>query len=236
MDYKTIIKKCEESHYLTSIISIEEIVRFGHSIGLNQASTVLDLCCGYGEVLKIWKEAFGISGTGLDLCHDYIAEGRRRLQEAGIDTVNLIEGTVFNYNDIEKYDVVICSETYDSIERTLLLGEKFLKPRGILAYQKVYSKIQKPPTELSDIGGEVLSIQELNHIFMKLGYYITHMVSDSNADRERYITWSARRDLAALRNTPKDSESKEWLHKWYQMHFDNRRWYHGQALFGLERI
>jgi ubiquinone/menaquinone biosynthesis C-methylase UbiE len=236
MNYQDIIKKCEESRYLTCFIPIEEIVSFGYSLDLNPASTVLDLGCGYGTVLKIWHEAFGISGTGLDICHDYIREGKRRLQEAGIDRIRLIEGNVFTYSDSEKYDVVICNETYDSIEKTLLLGEKFLKAHGVLVYQKAYSKIEIPNQEKLDYGNELLSIQELNQTFINLGYYITHMVSDSNPERERYITWSARRDLAALRNSPQDSTAKDWLHKWYQMNFDNRRWFQGQAFFGLERL
>lgn len=33
---------------------------------------MLDLCCGYGEMLKIWYEAFGIQGIGVDIYGKFI--------------------------------------------------------------------------------------------------------------------------------------------------------------------
>lgn len=236
MDYHETIKKLEDSKYLISMVSVDEIIRFGYSIGLNEESKVLDLCCGYGTILKIWHEAFGISGIGVDLCHEFVSKGQTRLIESGIEKVKLIEADVLQYNDLQKYDVVICSETFGSIENTFVLGEKFLKPHGVLAYQKVYSKIPNPPQELLDFDGEVLPLEELSRKFNKLGYFITHMASDSTGDWERYITWSARRDINRLRSNPIDDELKKWIDKWYRMYFDYRRPYEGQALFGLEKL
>jgi ubiquinone/menaquinone biosynthesis C-methylase UbiE len=236
MKYHDIIKKCEESSYLIGMLSLDEIIRFGYSIGLNEESKVLDLCCGYGEILKIWNEAFGISGTGVDICNEFISAGKKRLSESGISKIRLIEGNVLSYFDDEKYDVVICSETFNTIEYTLRMGEKYLKESGILVYHKVYSKVPDPPQELLDFEGEVLPLQELNKEFNRLGYYITNMASDSVSDWERYIMWSARRNIEAYRKNRADTAAKEWMDKWYCMYFDYRRPYQGQALFGLEKI
>lgn len=236
MKYHDIIKKCEESSYLIGTLSLDEIIRFGYSIGLNEESKVLDLCCGYGEILKIWNEAFGISGTGVDICNEFISAGKKRLSESGISKIRLIEGNVLSYFDDEKYDVVICSETFNTIEYTLRMGEKYLKESGILVYHKVYSKVPDPPQELLDFEGEVLPLQELNKEFNRLGYYITNMASDSVSDWERYIMWSARRNIEAYRKNTADTAAKEWMDKWYRMYFDYRRPYQGQALFGLEKI
>jgi hypothetical protein len=41
MDYNQIIKQCEENSKLISMISVEEILRFGYSIGLNEDSRVV---------------------------------------------------------------------------------------------------------------------------------------------------------------------------------------------------
>ena len=236
MKYHDIIKKCEESSYLIGMLSLDDIIRFGYSIGLNEESKVLDQCCGYGEILKIWNEAFGISGTGVDICNEFISAGKKRLSESGISKIRLIEGNVLSYFDDEKYDVVICSETFNTIEYTLRMGEKYLKESGILVYHKVYSKVPDPPQELLDFEGEVLPLQELNKEFNRLGYYITNMASDSVSDWERYIMWSARRNIEAYRKNTADTAAKEWMDKWYRMYFDYRRPYQGQALFGLEKI
>jgi hypothetical protein len=87
-----------------------------------------------------------------------------------------------------------------------------------------------------DFDEEVLPLNELNAIFNGLGYYVTHMASDTTSDWERYITWSARRDIARLRADPNDAQLKDWIDKWYRMYFEYRRPYEGQALFGLEKL
>lgn len=100
----------------------------------------------------------------------------------------------------------------------------------------MYSKVPNPPKELIDFDEEVLSLEELNKIFNNLGYYITHMASDTNSDWERYITWSARREIDELRKNPNNEEQKAWINKWYNMYFVYRHSYEGQALFGLEKL
>lgn len=230
------LDKIEDSEYLISMVPVDEIIRFGYSCGVNAQSYVLDLCCGYGTLLKIWSEAFGINGVGVDRCEEFIVKGIARLTAAGAGNVRLICADVFDYTDDARYDVVICSETFGSIQETLALGARFLKPGGILAYQKVYAKVQNPPQALIDFEGEVLPLNELNATFNELGYYITHMASDATGDWERYMTWSARRDIARLKANPGDEKLKAWIEKWYRMYFEYRRPYEGQALFGLEKM
>ena len=46
--YKDYIKTLEDNAYLISMVPVEELLRFGYEIGLNQNSRVLDLCCGSG--------------------------------------------------------------------------------------------------------------------------------------------------------------------------------------------
>lgn len=133
------LKYIEDNQYLISMVPVEEVLRLGYELGLNENSRVLDLCCGYGTVLKVWSEAFGISGVGVDICKDFIHIGKKRLKESGIDSIKLLHKDVTKYKDDTKYDVVICSETIESIENTFQLGEKFLKKGGTLLYQKVFA-------------------------------------------------------------------------------------------------
>ena len=57
MDYTQIISGCEERKYLISMVPIERIVELGYNLGLDKNKSVLDLCCGYGTMLKVWNEA-----------------------------------------------------------------------------------------------------------------------------------------------------------------------------------
>lgn len=234
--YKNMINEIEDNQYLISMVPTQEILRVGYELGLNENSKVLDLCCGYGTVLKVWNEAFGILGVGVDICKDFIHTGKKRLKESNIDSVKLIHKNVTKYKDDTKYDIVICSETIDSIENTFQLGEKFLKKDGTLLYQKVFSTVPDVPKELDEFDGGVFPLTELNKIFNDLGYYITHFATGTENDWNRYYTWSVRRDINKLRKKPNNQEQKERVDYWNYMHFKYRMPFENQALFGLQKL
>ena len=234
MDYSSTLNALNESRYLISMTPMEDVLAIGYDAGMQKGQRVLDLCCGYGEMLKIWSEAFGVSGTGVDLCGEFIREGRKRTE--GLD-VTLIHGDVLQWRTEEKFDYVSLSgEAFGGICGTITLMERFVKPEGKLIIGTRYSKADDPPQELTDFEGETLPLNELNRIFMERGYFLTAMASDSDREWERYIMWSARRDLTALRANPEDVEKLAWCRKWYDMYFRIRRKYEGYATFVLEKL
>lgn len=225
--YQNMMPIIEDNAHLISMVPAWELLRFGHEIGLKPGMKVLDLCCGYGTLLKIWSETFGICGVGVDREQSFLDIGAKRLGNQKIENVRLICGDVTIYRDETKYDVVVCSETIDSIEATLLLGSRFLKPGGTLCYQKLYAKVSEPPKELLEFDGEVLPLSVLNRRFNELGWYMTAMASDSPGMWEHYVVnWCGKR-LWESRDDP------VWTKTWYEMYFDYRRQYEGQAMFGL---
>ena len=243
-NYAMELKKIDDNKHIIGMVSVDEILRFGYEAGLNENSRVLDLTYGYGTILKVWSEAFGISGVVVEGHPDFAAKGRERLKEAGVDDkIKIICGDRFNYVDAEKYDLVICAhgssvpsgKSSECIKNTFSLGEKFLKDGGILAYIGTYSKIPNPPQELMDFEGELLILSELNNIFRGLGYCLISMAGDTNTMWEHYaVNWhgGAKRAVEALRKDIND----DWVNKWERMYFDYRRPYQGQALFGLEKL
>jgi len=50
------------------------------------------------------------------------------------------------------------------------------------------------------------------------------------------VNWSGKRDLLRLKQEPDNEQLKNWVTTWYNMYFDYRRQYEGQALFGLQRF
>ena len=228
--YQNMRRVMEDNAHLISMVPVEELLRFGYEIGLKPGMKVLDFCCGYGTVLKIWRETFDIYGVGVDREKSFLDIGTERLEKQGIDNVLLVHEDVTKYQDETQYDVVICSETIDSIKNTFSLGRRFLKPGGILCYQKLYAKVSDPPQELIDFDGEVLPLSALNRRFNELGWYMTAMASESPGMWEHYVVnWCGKRNW-------EEGADPAWTKTWYDMYFDYRRQYEGQAMFALREI
>jgi AraC-like DNA-binding protein/phospholipid N-methyltransferase len=243
-NYAAELKKIEDNRHLIGMVSVDEILRFGYEVGLNENSRVLELTYGYGTISKVLSEAFGTSGVVVESHPDFAAKGRERLKQAGVDDkIKIVCENWHKYADTEKYDLVICTlgiavpsgKSAECIKNSFTLGEKFLKKGGILGYIGTYSKIPNPPQELMDFEGELLILSELNRIFRELGYCLISMAGDTNAMWEHYaVNWhgGAKNAVNALRKDIND----DWVNKWERMYFDYRRPYQGQALFGLEKL
>lgn len=181
MYYKELINRFEESKYLISMTPVERVVEIGQSAGMNSGSAVLDLCCGYGEMLKIWHEAFGVRGIGIDICGEFIEEGKKRISDS--KDITLIEADIFKWQTDEKFDYVCLSgEDFGGFQSTIELLERYVKPNGKLIIGTRYSKVENPPKELIEFEGETLPLTELNRIIRSKDYYITSMSADTQAE------------------------------------------------------
>jgi len=117
----------------------------------------------------------------------------------------LICTDVFNWITDKKYDFAcLCGEEFGGIESTLRLLEKYIKPDGKLIIGTRFSRVDNPPAELIEFEGETLSLNDIYQVFYINGYFITSMSTDTHNEWERYITWSARRNLTAYKNDPDD--------------------------------
>jgi SAM-dependent methyltransferase len=240
MDYSKIISACEERKHLVSMVPIERIIELGYNIGLGADTTALDLCCGFGTMLKIWSEAFGISGTGVDREPEFIKIGKARLTS---ERVTLICDDVLRYSSAVRFGVVLCTELSDGIDGTFSnLGdsisflERYAEPNGTLIFGKAFSKIENPPQELVEFEGELPTLGELNRDIRALGYHFTAMATDTHAEWERHITSNARAAIQHLRERPDDADFAAWDDKWYRIYFEQRRRYEGWGLFAIEKI
>ena len=231
--YRDRMEEIEDNAHLISMAPVSELLRFGHEAGLGAHSRVLDLCCGYGTALKVWSQAFGISGVGVDRAKGFIETGKARLTN---DRVALICGDVLKYKTGEKFDAVMCTELstglFDSFARGVAYLERFLKPGGTLVFGRLYSKIPEPPRELVDFDGPLPTLREIYEEARRCGYLVTAMASGADAAWEQYVFRGAKQSLEKLRKDPEDA----WTNKWYRIYFDCRRPYEGWALFGMEKI
>ena len=173
----------------------------------------------------------------MDICNEFIQQGKIRLAEQGITAITLIESDIFKWRSDEKFDYVCLSgEEFGGLQNTLLLLENFVKPRGKLIIGTRFSKTENPPQELSDFEDKLLSLRQINAVFQANEYFITSMASDTYNEWERYIMWSARRHLAELRKDSGNQSQMEWCQKWYDMYFRLRRPLEGYATFDRKNL
>jgi len=228
------MKKYEDEKYLINMVSVDDIIRFGCSINLNKNTNVLDLCCGYGTMLKIWCETFGIKGTGVDRDDSFIEKGKSRFPD---ERVNLICGDVLHYTDAEKYDVVMCSELstglFAGFQQGIIFLERFKKASGIIVFGRMFSEVPNPPPELIDFDGILPTLSEIYDDVKQCGYLITSMVSGGNASWERYIMND--RKAEHINKYATEPNYASWTDKWHKMYYNYRRPYEGWALFGIEK-
>lgn len=237
MNYKGLLKKYEDDKYLINMISADDISRFGYSIGLNENSRILDLCCGYGTMLKIWNEVFCVSGIGVDRDATFVEICRSRLPN---DCISLTCQDALQYVDGEKYEVVVCTELstdlFTSFGEGIVFLERFLKPSGTLVFGRLFSKIPDPPKELIAFDGSMPTLSEIYSEVRQCGYLMTSMASGDTASWERYIMRESKLCLEKLRQNPNDVKCAAWLEKWHRIYYDFRRPYEGWALFGIKKI
>jgi len=233
MSYKNRVEEIEDNRHLISMVPAEGIVRLGFNLGLDKNTRVLDLCCGYGTMLKVWSEAFGVSGVGIDRVRGFIKTGKARLTG---HRVELICGDALKYKTRETFDAVVCTELstglFDDFAQGIAYLEKFVRPGGTLVIGRLYSKIPEPPRELVEFDGPLPTLREIYEEARRCGYLITAMASGTDAAWEQYVFRGAKQSLEALRKDPEDA----WTNKWYRIYFECRRPYEGWALFGLEKI
>ena len=236
MDIGNILSGISENRYLISMTPAEQLMRLGFEAGMSRGAAVLDLCCGYGAMLGIWNEAFGIRGVGVDRSHEFITEGRKHLSEKGLAGVTLVEADVMEWTCDERFDFVSLSgEDFGGFGGTIRFLEKFAKPGGKLIIGTRYSKAETPPRELTEFEGETLSLGQMNRAVREHGYFITSMATDTHAEWERYVMWSARRNLGKLRAEPENAAHRAWCDTWYDTYFGFRREYEGYVTMVIEK-
>lgn len=65
--------------------SAEKLLTVGRVAGLKPGDRLIDFGSGYGAVLMLWAEAFGVGGVGIDIRPAACERARHRLTERGLD-------------------------------------------------------------------------------------------------------------------------------------------------------
>lgn len=172
--------------------STEKILAVGDVLNLDSNSCVIDFGCGKGELLALWTERFGISGTGVDLSKPFCEKARNKIKERKLDDrIMIVLANGREYTTDEIFDAGLCigaTFIWGGFRETVQALKKFVKPAGKLAIGEPYWLKSNVPQEYLDGSAPpgTLYEYEILQIVNDEGYDIEYMVRASLDDWDRY--------------------------------------------------
>ncbi|MEV4575135.1 class I SAM-dependent methyltransferase [Nonomuraea jabiensis] len=208
----------ESSHRILNPFTSEKLATLGAAIGLRPGATVLDLCCGKGEMLCTWSRDHGITGTGVDISTVFLAAARERAAELGVgERVTFTHGDASTYVAGEPVDVAACvGATWigGGTAGSVALLERSLRPGGTMLIGEVFWRAEPPSQEAveachatsrDDFG----TLPGLFELFDGLGYDVVEMVLADEDSWDRYYAAQWRNLRTWLDANPDDELAPE---------------------------
>ncbi|GLY23804.1 class I SAM-dependent methyltransferase [Micromonospora sp. NBRC 101691] len=172
-----------------------KLATLGQAIRLRPGMSLVDLCCGKGELLCTWAREHGISGTGVDISTAFTAAARERAAELGVaDRVRFVHGDAAAYVPAEPVDVAACvGATWigGGVPGTLEILERALRPGGMLLVGEPYWR-RTPPDEATVQGCYATSPEDFHdlpglvELFGRCGFDLVEMVLADQDSWDRY--------------------------------------------------
>ena len=216
----------EEGIRILNPFTSAKLERLGELVQPTAATTLLDLCCGEGEMLCQWAGKYGLRGTGIDLSHVFSANARKRAAELNVsERVTILQGDAAKFRDQlpdQQFDMVCCiGATWigDGLVGTLELMRPALKESLgslILVGEPFW---HTPPTEamLETVGFSpemYLTLPATLQRIRDAGYTLLGMVLADPDSWDRYHSDGWMRGFRWLEANPNDPDAAEfraWL-------------------------
>jgi SAM-dependent methyltransferase len=190
----------ESSHRILNPFTSEKLATLGNAIRLRAGMSILDLCCGKGEMLSTWAREHGTCGTGIDISTVFLGAARERAAELGVaDDVTFLHCDASTYVMAKPVDVAACiGATWigGGVAGTVALLERSLRPGGLMLIGEPFWRAEPPSQEAveachAESKDEFETLPGLVTLFDDLGYDLVEMVlaDEDSWDRYRAAQW-----------------------------------------------
>jgi cyclopropane fatty-acyl-phospholipid synthase-like methyltransferase len=218
----------------------EKILTAGRILGLEPGQKVIDFGCGFGEVLRLWAEEFGISGVGIDVRPYACERARQKMASRGLSErieIACSDGQAYDFQ-ANSYDVATCigaTFIWDGFGSCLRAMKQAIRPHGKLAVGEVFWLTDSVPAALAR-SQHFDSELELLQIAHKEGFEIEAILRASPDDWDTYETGNWRGLLRWIEANPAHPELEQaidHLHESQEEYLRYGRQYFGWAIFLL---
>ena len=222
--------------------SHEKILAVGDVLNLDSDSRVIDFGSGKGEMLALWAEKFGISGTGVDISEQFCETAITMIKERSLDDrIEIVVANGSEYMTDEIYDAGLCigaTFIWGGFKETIQAMKKYVKPEGKLAIGEVYWLKSDIPQEYLNGSAPpgTLYEHEILQVSNEEGYDIEYMVRASLDDWDRYNTGNWRGMVRWINDNPEHPERQDVIDRLRKNQDDYLRYereYLGWAIYVL---
>lgn len=240
-DLKNISEKYIE---LVNPISPKKVIKVGELLGLNPNSRVIEFGCGYGEILALWAEAFGISGVGIEL-RDFACErARKKMIAKGLaDRIEIIceDGAKYKFEE-GAFDVAACigaTFIWDDFQSCIKAIKPAVHSKGKLAIGETYWLKERVPPEYAKGEKTTYAESELLRMIREEEYDLEYIARATHNEWDNYVTMDWYGYLRWIEQNPNHPEREEVIR---HFHMDQDKYlkydreYMGWAIYVLTPI
>lgn len=240
-DLKNISERYME---LINPVTPEKILTIGKFLGLKKDSRVIDFGCGFGEVLALWGQHFGILGIGIDVREYACQRASKKMSERGFaDRIEIVCANAAQYPFAKQtFDVAACigaSFIWGGYRPTMRAMKEAIHSNGKLVIGEPYWLKEQIPSEYAQAEQAVHTEYKLLQITREEGFDFEYVVRASHDDWDRYEADNWYGLMRWIEENPKHPERKEvieHLHKCQDEYLRYGREYLGWAMYILNPI
>lgn len=171
--------------------SPEKVLQAGQVLGLKTGQRVIEFGSGFGEVLALWAENFGIEGVGIDIRWNACQRAKEKMLARGLN--GRIEIVCSNANqylfEANSYDVAACigaTFIWDGGFRAAIQVMKgAIQPHGKLIIGEAHSQVDVLPVVYGR-KEQLLTELELLQIVREEGFELEYILRASQDEWDRY--------------------------------------------------
>lgn len=231
----------EQTMELVNPMTPEKVVRAGSLLDLRPGQRVIDFGSGFGEVLALWAQAYGIGGVGIDLRPKACERATRKIAALGLSgRIKIVCGDAAVYPfDPGAYDVAACigaTFIFGSYRQSLAALRRAIRPDGRLILGQPYWRTSLVPPDLARNEPLFMPEAEIFRQTREEGLEVFGLIRSTEEDWDRYESDNWRGLLLWLRQNPDHPDRQQvldHLHESQDEYATIGREYIGWALYLL---
>lgn len=228
MDFFTIVEEDHTFQNPTSEAKLQQLIEYCE---LADGTSVLDIGCGKGWLLRTMAARYAIQGVGLELRQASIDSGEQMMpSQELVGSLEFLAGDAKAYQPQQQFDVITClgaSFAIGTFEDLLARVKPWLKPGGRLAVGDIYARVL-PVNEHSAVhfaGGAHRTLADTAAMLDGDGLTLIALLDSSLDEWDRYESLHWRAAERWLREHPDHIDHQQFAKvaqrfKWEHIAYD----------------